>query len=93
MSNKAIGLISQERERQKEEWGEDIHSPFEWLAILGEEYGELCQAVNETYLMGQRYPQFGGVDNIIKEATHVGAVAAAIIEAFGRTQNEILRTL
>ena len=84
----AIDLISAERQRQIAVWGEEKHDPFEWLAILGEEYGELCQAVNETYLMGQRYPQLGGVDNIIKEATHVGAVAAAIIEAFDKVEEQ-----
>ena len=82
----SIELISIERKKQKTMWGEEIHSPFEWISILGEEYGELCQAINETYLMGQRYPQLGGIDNIIKEATHVGAVAAAIIEAFGKVE-------
>ena len=74
----ALERISAERKRQKEMWGNEIRSPFEWVSILGEEYGELCQAINETYLMGQRYPQLGGVENIIKEASHAGAVCAAI---------------
>ena len=69
-------------------WGDEIHDPFEWVSILGEEYGELCLAVNETYLLGQRYPERGGVGNIIKEATHVTAVALAIIEAFGKEATE-----
>ena len=80
----ALEKVAIERLRQVELWGDEIHDPFEWLSILGEEYGELCLAVNETYLLGQRYPERGGVGNIIKEATHVAAVAVAIIEAFGK---------
>lgn len=80
----AIEKVAIERKRQIELWGNETHDPFEWVAILGEEYGELCQAINETYLLGQRYPERGGVGNIIKEATHVAAVALAIIEAFGK---------
>lgn len=80
----AIEKVASERSRQVELWGNEIHNPFEWVAILGEEYGELCQAINETYLLGQRYPERGGVENIIKEATHVAAIALAIIEAFGK---------
>jgi hypothetical protein len=51
------------------------------MAILGEEYGELCEAVNETCYRNAKRPERGGRENIIKEAVHVAAVAVAIVEA------------
>jgi len=79
-TDKAIASVAEERTRQKDIWGNDEHSIFEWVSILGEEYGELCQAVNECYLPNQRYPQLGTHESILREATHVAAIAVAIIE-------------
>lgn len=78
----AIEKVISERERQMELWGEcsDNH-PFEWMSILGEEFGELCEAVNETYFKNGAHPEYGGNEKIIKEAVHVAAVAVAIIES------------
>lgn len=36
--------ISNERDRQESKWGPQSHDPNTWLAILGEEVGESCQA-------------------------------------------------
>lgn len=58
--------------------------PFEWISILGEEYGELCEAVNETLFENAAHPDRGGFEKIIKEATQVAAVAVAIIESIQR---------
>lgn len=33
-----------ERKRQDDKWGPQHHDPTVWLAILGEEFGEACQA-------------------------------------------------
>lgn len=79
-TEKALALVAEERKRQKEMWGEDKHDPFEWLSILGEEFGELCQAVNEHYLSNQRYPHLGTQENLLRELTHVAAIAVAILE-------------
>lgn len=77
----ALNLVRKERLRQMRLFGEQIGlSPCERVSILGEEYGELCEAVNETVLSGVRHPERGGCENIIKEATHVAAVAVSIIE-------------
>ena len=78
----AIGKVISERKRQMELWGDqsDNH-PFEWMSILGEEFGELCEAVNETCFQNGTHPERGGQDKIIKEATQVAAVAVAIIES------------
>ena len=78
----AIEKVIFERTRQMKLWGEcsDNH-PFEWMSILGEEFGELCEAVNETYFKNGIHPECGGNEKIIKEAMHVAAVAVAIIES------------
>ena len=36
--------ISHERVRQNAKFGEQDHNPFIWMTILGEEFGEACQA-------------------------------------------------
>lgn len=79
-TEKALEYIVEERDRQRKLWGEESHHMFEWLSILGEEYGELCQAVNEHYLSNQRYPELGTTEVILTEATHVAAIATAILE-------------
>ena len=77
----ALALVTKERKRQYELYGDQSgRSFYEFLAILGEEYGELCEAVGETF-MGGIHPERGGLDNIAKEAVHVAAVAVQIIEA------------
>jgi len=43
-----------ERERQESKWGPQHHSPMEWLTILGEEFGEACRAVLESYVWPER---------------------------------------
>lgn len=78
----ALNLIVKERARQNEKFGDQSgNHPFEWMSILGEEFGELCQAVNETHFKNGVHPDRGGDEKIIKEAVHVAAVAVAIIEA------------
>lgn len=77
----ALVLIDNERNRQIDKWGDQSgNGPFEWVSILGEEYGELCQAVNETCFMNPTHPERGGREQMLKEAVQVAAVAAAIIE-------------
>lgn len=78
----AIEAVTEERKKQVEKWGADSDNhPFEWMSILGEEFGELCEAVNETCFKRGAHPERGGQDKIIKEASQVAAVAVAIIES------------
>lgn len=88
--NAAIEKVVSERMRQIQLWGEysDNH-PFEWMSILGEEFGELCEVVNETYFKNGVHPEFGGQNKIIEEATQVAAVAISIIEQIIRQQERI----
>lgn len=39
-------MVSEERKSQDEKWGEQNHIRQVWIAILGEEFGELCTEIN-----------------------------------------------
>lgn len=64
-----IDEIVLERKRQDEKWGVQKHElPF-WMTILGEEFGEVCAAIqDETYT------------RVREELIQVAAVAVAAIE-------------
>ncbi|MDR2426577.1 MAG: MazG-like family protein [Endomicrobium sp.] len=82
-----LKLVGDERERQDRKWGEQNHDLPLWVGILGEEYGEFCQAVNETVFdNGTEEYKKGGMDNIVKELTQVAAVAIACLECIKRNQ-------
>lgn len=71
--------IEAERQRQDAKWGEQNHHPMEWLAILGEEVGEVNKAALETYFMydhkaAQDYSEYR------KELVQVAAVAVKMIQ-------------
>lgn len=82
---KAIESVLAERARQDAKWGEQNHEPMAWMGILGEEFGELCEAVNETHFNnGAEARKKGGYANMREEAVHVAAVAISFIEALDR---------
>ena len=82
-TKKALQLIYEERMKQVYKFGEDLQtSPFEWMSILGEEFGELCEAINETYFRQVTHPDRGGPESIIREATQVAATALAVITLY-----------
>lgn len=67
--------VEAERRRQDEKWGSQAHMPGLWLAILGEEFGEVATEVAE-----------GGAHGLDRDAyraelVQVAAVAVAAIEA------------
>ena len=65
--------ISQERAFQLAKWGDEIHHPFKFCTILGEEYGEACKAALENDIDGYR-----------AELIQVAAVAVRMIQAIDR---------
>jgi hypothetical protein len=71
-------LISDERGRQDAKWGDavdrDLHI-YDWLAILGEEVGELIKTCRTDNPEAEHSPEAR-----LKEATQVAAVATAILE-------------
>jgi hypothetical protein len=71
--------ILEERIRQDRSWGEQNHPPCQWMTILGEEFGEACQAALHVY--------FGGgftEDDYRKELIQTAAVAVAAVECLDR---------
>lgn len=76
--NSVIQEIRTERKRQDDKWGEQDHKPSIWMAILGEEFGELCQEALRF--------DFGDVkdENLRAEAIQVAAVALALVECIDR---------
>ncbi len=77
MNDRTLRDINGERERQDKLWGEQNHSPFVWLAILGEEYGEACEAILESNNCDYR-----------KELVEIAAVAVAAIESLDRASED-----
>lgn len=78
LKSKVISDVNIERERQDKKWGIQRHEYGTWLAILGEEYGEVCQAL-QSYL-GLISSKETDADNLYEELIHVAAVAVAIAE-------------
>lgn len=81
----AISSVLDERKRQDEKWGQQDHDASLWLGILGEEFGELCEAVNETVF--DNGTDKGGFDNMYIEATHCAAVAVGFLECLLRNSD------
>jgi len=70
-----INLILSERQKQDDKWGEQNHDIYKWLAILGEEVGEVNKAALE-----------GKYNEVIDELIQIGAVAVAMIESLDRNR-------
>lgn len=71
----ALVLITRERDRQDEKWGTHFHHHLgeKWAVILGEEYGEVCAALQ-------------GDGNLKEELSHVAAVATSWLEDIIRNE-------
>ena len=82
---KVLKEIVSERHRQDKKWGKQNHPPGLWTGILGEEYGELCEAINETVF--DNGTDKGGYENMKKEAIHVAAVAIGFLECLERNKH------
>ena len=77
-------LIANERARQDQKWGVQDHTPAEWMSILGEEYGEACEKVNDTFQWSGP-PAPLAVSEYLEELIQVAAVAVAAIENLERS--------
>lgn len=76
--NRVFDEIAKERARQDAMFGEQNHEPFTYLAILGEEVGEVNNAAVEAHFNG------ASLDNYREELIQVAAVAVAMVEAYDR---------
>ena len=72
-----------ERQRQNAKWGVQRHSWPEWMTVLGEEYGEACQAALRLRFgedNDQRDRYLSRLEHLRTELVQIAAVAVAIIE-------------
>ena len=77
--------ISDERDRQEQMYGEGHTNEYPvWMTILGEEFGECCQALLKMRQMNVDFPQHApdrcGLKCLRRELIQVAAVAVAAIE-------------
>lgn len=72
--------VRDERDRQDEMWGVQIHDPAYWLAIMGKQTGQLGDAV-----LKYKWAAVAAKDMqeqlMYEEAAQVAAVAVALMEA------------
>ena len=82
--NKALEAIITEREKQDAKWGEQNHSPIEWVSILTEEVGEVAKAALESHFKHKNKDH--SYTEYRKELIQVAAVAIAMIESLDRNE-------
>ena len=83
--------ISDELDRQDQMWGENHTNEYPvWMTILGEEFGECCQALLKMRQMERDFPKFvpdrNGLKCLRRELVQVAAVA---IYAIGQIDKEL----
>jgi hypothetical protein len=71
--------VALERVAQNAKWGIQNHQPPMWVAILGEEFGEVCKEVCDENTDQPNYRI---------ELIQVAAVAVSMIECYDRQQME-----
>jgi hypothetical protein len=70
--------VEAERIRQNKKWGVQRHPLPVWMTILGEEFGESCQAVQSYINMVSA--KESDSDDLYEELIHTAAVAVAAAE-------------
>jgi NTP pyrophosphatase (non-canonical NTP hydrolase) len=75
---KVIEEVMEERQRQHSLWGLQRHPLGKWLGILGEEFGEVCEAINRIHF--PKDAKLTDSDNLEEELIQLAAVAVAIVE-------------
>lgn len=73
--------VGMERNRQNQKWGVQRHGFGDWMAILGEEFGEVSKEAVE-YVFGRSE----SLVNLRNELVQVAAVAVQIIEHIDEEQ-------
>lgn len=79
--------VQLERESQDAKWGQQEHDDPLWATILGEEYGEACQAALKRMFgkqTGQNLER--QTHHLREELIQVAAVAVAWVERIDRAQ-------
>jgi NTP pyrophosphatase (non-canonical NTP hydrolase) len=90
---RSLCAVLEERDRQDAKWGQQDHDILTWIPILGEEYGELCEAA-----LALQRPELHRPDGKHEASVHelrarvrhelvqVTAVGLAAIEAMDRSE-------
>lgn len=69
-----LKAVRRVRVQQLSKWGVQEHDPKMWLAILGEEYGEIAKEVAETHVKDFDCAAYR------KELLHTAAIALAAVQ-------------
>ena len=73
--------VAEERDYQVELWGVQRHDFPVWMTVLGEEFGEACQALLEARRIPERSDAHkAALIPLRKELIQVAAVAVAAVE-------------
>lgn len=75
-----------ERQHQNKKWGIQRRPYGQWLAILGEEFGEACEALGP--LMGLETGKETDAQDAYEELIQLAAVASAIAEQIKEHRDE-----
>jgi NTP pyrophosphatase (non-canonical NTP hydrolase) len=75
---KVNAAVLLERIRQNQLWGLQRHDWGKWLGILGEEFGEVCEAINRIHFPNDAKPTDS--NNLYEELIQLAAVASAMAE-------------
>ena len=83
---KALQAVANERALQDVKWGGQDHVDPVWNFILGEEFGEVCEALSESFNRKGFYDEGDVIllDDLERELAHVAAVAVSWIECIAR---------
>lgn len=79
-----IDDIKMERSLQDEKWGVQFHNIGWWMTILGEEFGETCEAALDFHFNEDDKEQNRA--HLREELIQVAAVAVAVCEAIDETR-------
>lgn len=81
-TEEAIQCVVNERQAQDAKWGQQDHSPVEWISVLTEEVGEAAEHAN----LCNWHPTTAMFANLRDELVQVAAVAIAAIESLDRNE-------
>ena len=82
-----MGLIRNERERQRKKFGDAAHDSYDlarWVCVLTEEVGEVAEMSNDIYLGKVQHDD----PNLEKEIVQCAAVCVAWLEARSRAKED-----
>ena len=84
-----INSVIHERVEQVRKWGEQNHSPLEWMAILVEEVGEAQKEALEHHFTLHYSADPDRLERYRAELVQVAAVAVAAIESLDRNELKV----